>query len=193
VRTERRKQKLTSVLEHRQLDVKIVCENINDPHNVSAMLRTCDSVGIPEIHLLYTNNEYPRMGAKSSASARKWVKTNKVSNYDDLKKQLKTENQTIYATHLNTKAISIYDIDWTKPSTIIMGNEHSGVSNEALEISDQNVFIPMFGMVESLNVSVATAVILYEILRQRLQNGNYPNSDLSQTHLNSMLNKWLRK
>ena len=193
MRTEQRINKITSVLQHRQKDVAIVCENIHDPHNVSAMLRTCDSAGIPEVHLLYTDEEFPEMGAKSSASARKWVKTNKVSNYDNLKQQLKAKNCTIYATHLNSDAISIYDVDWTQPSAIIMGNEHRGVSKEALDISDQNIFIPMFGMVESLNVSVATAVIIYEIVRQRLLIGNYPNPNLEEEYLNNMLNNWLKK
>jgi tRNA (guanosine-2'-O-)-methyltransferase len=171
--TERRKDKIREVLLKRQRDLTVVCENIHDPHNVSAILRSCDAVGIPIVHLLYTNEAFPKLGRKSSASAKKWIQFVKHKNHNSLKNRLKQENFIIYATSINSTSKNIYDIDWTKPSAIIMGNEHRGVSKEILEIADQKIFIPMFGMVKSLNVSVATAVILYEICRQRILAGNY--------------------
>jgi tRNA (guanosine-2'-O-)-methyltransferase len=97
----------------------------------------------------------------------------------------------IYATSLDHKARTIYEIDWTKPSAIMVGNEHRGVSEEALQIADQKIYIPMFGIVESLNVSVATAVILYEACRQRWQAGQYlVNKDPA--WLKKHLAKWIK-
>jgi tRNA (guanosine-2'-O-)-methyltransferase len=174
--TEKRKQRMLNVLLDRQRDLTVICENIHDPHNVSAILRTCDAVGISQVHLLYTTEAFPKMGKKSSASAKKWLEFHRHKNYDPLRDILKEQKMTIYATHVDPTSQKIYDIDWTKPSAIILGNEHRGVSQDSLKIADQKVYIPMHGMVQSLNVSVAAAVILYEAYRQRWQKQMYPYS-----------------
>ena len=191
--TERRIQKITRVLQNRQLDLTVVCENIHDPHNVSAILRTCDAAGVWGVHLLYTHESFPELGKKSSASAKKWIAIERHRSYTDLQQTLRARGFHIYATHLGRKAISIYEVDWTQPSAIIVGNEHRGVSEEAIAIADANVFIPQFGMIESLNVSVATAVILYEAVRQRIQAGRYPNPHLNPQWLETTLKAWLEK
>jgi tRNA (guanosine-2'-O-)-methyltransferase len=174
--TEKRKQRMHKVLLDRQRDLTVVCENIHDPHNVSAILRTCDAVGISRVQLLYTTEAFPKLGKKSSASAKKWLEFHRYKDHDSLREILKKQNMTIYATHVDPISQKIYDIDWTKPSAIILGNEHRGVSQDSLKIADQTVYIPMHGMVQSLNVSVAAAVILYEAFRQRWQNHMYPYS-----------------
>lgn len=192
--TARRVEKMTRVLKNRQQDLTIVCENIHDPHNVSAILRTCDSVGIDTVNLLYNVNTYPKMGKRSSASARKWIKTEKFNKGVDLRAALKQQNFMIYATRMdgdNTK--SIYDIDWTLPSAVILGNEHLGVSQDAFSIADESIYIPMFGMIESLNVSVAAAVILYEACRQRQEKNLYPNPAIDEKTLQETLAIWKEK
>ncbi len=189
--TERRIAKFRRVLANRQPDLTVVCENIHDPHNVSAILRTCDAAGVLQVHLLYTEEAFPELGKKSSASAKKWIDPVKFRDPRQLRQHLKEKGFTIYATHLGQHSVSIYEIDWTRPSAIIVGNEHRGVSDEALAIADVNVFIPMFGMVESLNVSVATSVILYEAVRQRLLKGRYPNPDHPEGWVDDLLKDWL--
>ncbi len=191
--TLQRQQKIDRVLRNRQPDLRVVCENIHDPHNVSAILRTCDAAGVWKVHLLYTHETFPELGKKSSASAKKWIEIERHRSYPELQHALHQEGIAIYATHLGEKAISIYDVDWTKPSAIIMGNEHRGVSDEAVAIADANVYIPQFGMIESLNVSVATAVILYEAVRQRLLAHKYPNPDLDPAWLETKLQEWFQK
>jgi len=191
--TARRLQKMERVLRNRQPDLRVVCENIHDPHNVSAILRTCDAAGVGMVHLLYTHEEFPQLGKKSSASAKKWIDIQRHRSFEDLQQALHRDGITIYATHLGEQAISIYDVDWTQPSAIIMGNEHRGVSEEALAIADANVYIPQFGMIESLNVSVATAIILYEAVRQRLQANWYPNPNLDSEWIAAKLQEWIEK
>ncbi len=191
--TARRLQKMERVLRNRQLDLRVVCENIHDPHNVSAILRTCDAAGVGMVHLLYTHEEFPQLGKKSSASAKKWIDIQRHRSFEELQQALHRDGITIYATHLGERAISIYDMDWTQPSAIIMGNEHRGVSDEALAIADANVYIPQFGMIESLNVSVATAIILYEAVRQRLQANRYPNPNLDSEWIAAKLQEWIEK
>ncbi|MCK5076106.1 MAG: RNA methyltransferase [Calditrichia bacterium] len=188
--TEARKAKIEKVLKSRQPDLTVVFENIHDPHNVSAILRTSDAVGILETYLLYTHTAYPRLGKKSSASAKKWIRQNRFNDHFKLKKALKEKNFNIYATHVDAAAKSIYEIDWTKPSAIIMGNEHLGVSEEALEIADERIYIPQTGFIQSLNVSVATAIILYEAFRQRNEKGLYDSITLKDEEYNELFSKW---
>ena len=182
---------MREVLANRQRDLTLVFENIHDPHNVSAIFRSCDAVGISKVHLFYNREPFPRIGKKSSASARKWIEVEKHRDAEALRNRLKAEGMTIYATHVSPGGKSIYEIDWTKPAAIVMGNEHRGVSEEILQIADQTIFIPMFGMVESLNVSVAAAVILYEACRQRMQKGFYREREDSRHWIESRLAEWL--
>lgn len=191
--TQKRIDRMARILKHRQPDLSVVCENIHDPHNVSAILRSCDAVGVQHVHLLYSTDPFPKLGKKSSASAKKWIDIHKFRDRFELKEHLRTTGAVIYATHLSKKAVSVFDIDWTRPSAIIMGNEHRGVSDELLEIADQNIYIPMFGMIKSLNVSVATAVILYEAARQRLARGMYPNPSLPEKWISEKLEEWSGK
>jgi tRNA (guanosine-2'-O-)-methyltransferase len=191
--TLKRIERMRFALKNRQPDLTVVCENIHDPHNVSAILRSCDSVGVQRVYLLYNNEGFPKLGKKSSASAKKWIEIIKVTNEIELREKLKSEGITIYATHLDRKASSIYTIDWIQPSAIIVGNENRGVSDKALKIADKNVYIPMFGMIKSLNVSVATAVILYESARQRIKKGMYPNDLLTEDWIEHRLKLWKEK
>ncbi len=190
--TARRLQKMQKVLQNRQPDLTVVCENIHDPHNVSAILRTCDAVGIPSIHLVYTTEKFPKLGRKSSASAINWIEIHRHRKYQGVQEMLKKQGMMLYGTSLDSPNMSIYEVDWTLPSAVIVGNEHRGVSDEALAITDHKIYIPMFGMVESLNVSVATAVILYEACRQRLSAANYP-ADNPEEWLEKKLHHWIKR
>lgn len=193
MRTERRLNRLEEVLCHRQPDLTVVMENIHDPHNVSAVLRSCDAAGVMEVQLIYTDTEFPDIGRKSSASAKKWVERRRFKSVKECYDTLHKEGFAIFATHLEKKARSIYEVDLTKKIAIIMGNEHEGVSVEAAHRADGIIQIPMFGMIESLNVSVATAVILFEAVRQRIVAKQYEKSKLSDVELAKLLKVWAMK
>ncbi len=189
--TEHRKEKFLSVLHQRQPDLTVVMEDIFDPHNVSAVLRTADAVGILEVQLLYVNEEFPKLGRKSSASAMKWVKRHNFKSIAECYDQLHRDGFTIYATHLGKKSKSLYELDLTKKVALVFGNEHRGVSAEAAKLADENFQIPMLGMIASLNVSVACAVSLYEALRQRQLAGK--TRYLSEDNIKKIFNEWLKK
>ncbi|MCF7826472.1 MAG: RNA methyltransferase [Candidatus Marinimicrobia bacterium] len=189
--TAKRLDTLRRVASNRQFDLTIILENIHDPHNVGAIFRSADAVGIDEVQLLYTKERFPALHPKVTAGAGKWVKKNHYRDPARLAADLKARGFKIYTTHLAADALSIHDIDWTQPSAIALGNENRGVSSEMTKLSDANIIIPMFGMVESLNVSVATAVILFEACRQRQVNGKYPNPELSPECLEQMTDKWV--
>ena len=192
-KTEERLQKIIETATARQFSLRIVMENIHDPHNVSAIFRTCDAVGVPKINLLYTFESFPRISKTSSSSANKWIEVEKYNEtkkcYDDLRKQ----GFKVYASMLNKKAVNIYDIDLTKKTALVFGNEKRGVSSEAEKLADETFYIPMRGMIQSLNVSVAAAVTLYEAQRQRVLKGMYKKSDLTKEELEKLIDKWCEK
>ena len=191
LRSERRMKKIHDVLQHRQPDLTVVMENIHDPHNVSAVLRSCDAVGIMQVELLYNVEKFPKIGKKSSSSANKWLEWRKHSTVDVCYAALRSEGFAIYATHLGSGAVSLYDVDLTKKVALVFGNEHRGVSDEAAAKADGNIIIPMVGMIQSLNISVACAVSLYEAMRQRLAEGAYANPKFSSEDLRKLFDKWV--
>ncbi len=190
---ERRVNKINSVLERRQPDLTIVMENIHDPHNVSAMFRSADAVGIAEVHLLYTTQKFPKIGSKSSSSANKWIGRQKHATTADCYAHLRSRGFQILATKLDTAAKQLYDFDLTVPTAFVFGNEHAGVSDEAAANADATVFIPMMGMIQSLNVSVACAVTIYEAMRQRQAKGMYAAPRFPEEELLRLKQEWLEK
>ena len=189
--SDERIKKLRAVLKNRQLDLKVILEDIHDPHNVNAIYRSCEAVGVMDVILFYIKQEFPEIKFKSSASACKWIEIYKYSKYEDIIPKLKDEGYNIYSLVLDETAETIYDINWTKPSAIIVGNEHDGVSPELQKLSTQNIYIPMEGIIESLNVSVATAVTLYEASRQRKKIGSYPNDKVNIDWVEKKLQEWI--
>jgi tRNA (guanosine-2'-O-)-methyltransferase len=188
--TERRREKIRAVALRRQPGLTVVMENIHDPHNVSAVLRSCDAVGVLRVELLYTIEPFPKIGKKSSSSANKWIERRRHRCVDDCYATLRAEGYRICATHLGEKAVGLYDLDLTGNVALVFGNEHRGVSDEAAEKADVNFLIPMVGMIQSLNVSVAAAVCLYEAFRQREAGGFYDASALSSARLSALLDDW---
>jgi tRNA (guanosine-2'-O-)-methyltransferase len=191
--TERRKQRIERVLRCRQPTLTVVMEDIHDPHNVSAVLRSADAVGVRAVQLVYVNAKFPRLGKKSSASAVKWVERRAFRSITECFATLREEGFMIYATRLAEKAASLYDVDLTKKVALVFGNEHRGVSDEATERADGIIQIPMVGMIRSLNVSVACAVCLYEAFRQRSRAGMHDTSQLPADELLMMTEQWMKK
>lgn len=191
--SERRLGKLHQVADHRQPDLTVVMENIHDPHNVSAVLRSCDAVGIMTVVLLYTVEPFPRIGKKSSSSASKWLDRRRFTSVDECYATLRGEGFSIFATHLGSSAVPLYDLDLTGAAALVFGNEHRGVSEEAAGKADGNFHIPMMGMIPSLNVSVAAAVSVYEAFRQRFAAGKYAESALTPGARELLIQDWIRR
>lgn len=172
--TPERRTRISNVLNKRQPDFTVVMENVHDPHNISAVMRTCDAVGIQEIYILNTRiSRHEKFGKKSSASAAGWLTIHQFDNTAACFAALKQKGYKTFATHLGEQAYSLYELKLTEPVALVFGNEHDGVTEEALALCDGNFIIPQMGMVQSLNISVACAVSLYEGLRQRQAAGMY--------------------
>lgn len=194
-RTDRRVRRLESALRHRQIDATVVLENVHDLHNVSAVLRTCDAVGIPRIHLVYTIEEPPqqRFARRVSAGTAKWVDSVRWPSVEACYAHLREQGMVILATAFSDEAQSLFEVDLVRPVALVFGNEMRGLTDKAIEQADGQVFIPMVGMVQSLNISVSCAVTLYELFRQRLAAGSYGQPTLTDHEIQSTLHEWLKK
>lgn len=168
---ERRRQKLLSVAQKRQMGFIVVLEDIHDPHNAAAILRTCDAFGVQTVYFVF-QEEKPynpkRIGKASSSSANKWLDITIFNSTSSCLAALNKDGYTIMATDLSPVAQNIYDAVLSPGNiALVVGNEHRGVSAEMLKKSDMVLAIPMVGMVQSLNVSVAAALCIAEIIRKR--------------------------
>lgn len=189
--TEERRQKFERVLAHRQNDLTVVLENVFDPHNISAVMRSCDAVGIQEIYVLNTKiPRHKKWGFRSSSSAAKWLTVHQFENTDECFAAIRKNYSSIFTTSLTNNSISLYSMDLTQSIALVFGNEHSGVSDEINALADGNFLVPQVGMIQSLNISVACAVTLYEAYRQKQAAGHYEHQKLSSELSHNLFNQW---
>lgn len=175
--TTERRQRLSDVIAKRQFDFTVVLENVFDPHNVSAVMRTCDAVGIQDIYIL--NNRIPpqkKWGHRSSSTASRWLTIHQFTNAYDCFGEVKKKYERVLAGMLSKDSIDVYEMDLTQPTALVFGNESFGISDEMRPFIDGSFMIPQFGVIKSLNISVACAVTLYEALRQKRNAGHYNTS-----------------
>lgn len=186
--TKERYQKISAMLARRQPDLSVLAERVHKPHNLSAILRSCDAVGIGVVHAVQPTGGVPTFN-ETSASAHKWVEVRVHTSLEEAKAEL--GGAQILAAHFSEGARDYRDVDYTKPTCILLGNEKHGVSDEAAELADAHIVIPMLGMVQSLNVSVAGAVILFEAQRQRREAGFYAAPRLDEATRNRLAFEYL--
>jgi tRNA (guanosine-2'-O-)-methyltransferase len=182
--------KVERVLSHRQADLRVVLEGVTIAHNASAVMRTCDAAGVLNLDLIAPNPELLRPNKAISTRADKWLEISVHPTAAACLEPLKRGGYEILATHLGEGAVPYTDVDLARPVAIVFGSESEGISEEALAFADRIVRIPMLGMVQSLNLSVSVAVILYEALRQRSLKGRGP-SRLAGGELERLRKKWL--
>jgi tRNA (guanosine-2'-O-)-methyltransferase len=189
--TEERYNKLFKVVQQRQFTITLLLENVFDPHNISAVMRTADAVGIQNVYVL--NNMIPphkKWGNKSSSSAAKWMTVHQYTNTNECVEALKKEGFALWATHLGHNAVSLHQVDFTQKIALVFGNEGKGITNELLQACQSNFIIPQMGIIQSLNISVACAVTIYEAMRQKQLVGHY-NQDISNsTPHQQLLQQW---
>lgn len=189
--TPERAGKLNKVLGWRQPDLTVVLENIEDPHNISAIMRSCDSVGIQDV--LIVNTQIPRhkkWGFNSSRSANKWLTIHQFDSWEPCFEWCRQRKMKILTSHLQREAKSLFEGNFQTPTAFVFGNEAYGVTEEAHRGADGHFFIPQFGMIESLNVSVACAVTIYEACRQKLIAGHYQHGRLGDQQKQELQTKW---
>lgn len=185
----RRYQRLLQVLDQRQPDLTVLMENVKKPHNLSAVLRTCDAVGILEAHVVHSWGRVPTYNETAKGSE-KWVGLRVHDSTEGAIAHLKNQGLRLYSANLTEGARDFREVDYTQPTAILVGAERRGVSAAAMAVSEP-ITVPMVGMVESLNVSVATAIVLFEAQRQRLAAGMYAQPRLERSLYDRVLFEWM--
>ena len=193
---DERSRKFKGVIAKRQ-KLSVILENVHDPHNIGAIVRSCDAVGVSEIYIIYTEGTHnyatKKVGKNASSGARKWVKTHYFDSISDCIAEVRKKYNKIYGTHLSTDSVLLYDLDLTDNVALMFGNEHMGISDEAISLLDGNFIIPQYGLVQSLNVSVACAVSLFEAARQRNLKEMYNQSFHEGNAEQAQLLEWFTK
>ncbi|MEP7128369.1 MAG: RNA methyltransferase [Chitinophagales bacterium] len=191
--TAEREKRLKDVIQKRQFDITVVLENVWDPHNVSAVLRSCDAIGIQEVYIISPKDKKEsKLGKKSSASASKWLTIHHFNDVSGCFEILRKRYAKIYSTRLSQDAETLYTLDFTQSLALVFGNEKDGVSEKAAALSDGNFLIPQVGMIQSLNISVACAVTLYECYRQRSSARMY-DSAVENPERKDLLRQWMSR
>ena len=188
---KRRLARFREVLERRQFGLEVVLDNVFDAHNASAVVRTADGFGVGAVDLLYTQEDFPDVSRGVSGYARKWTAFRRYATATALRDDLHARGLRLLATHIDAGATPHLDIDWTQPVAIALGNEQRGCAQDLLDAADETVTIPMLGMAQSFNVSVAAAIVLGEAARQRTAAGLYaPSWDAAKE---SILQEWIAR
>lgn len=186
-----RNAKVLNVLHKRQNDITVVLDNVDDPHNIAAVLRTCDAIGIMEIFVLNTHQKtHRKFDTKTSSSANKWMMVHQYTDAKSCFDHVRKQYPKIYSTHLSENAKDLYELDLTESCALVFGNESTGISDEVLSYCDANFIIPQVGMIQSLNISVACAICLYEAFRQKNLAHHYDSPKLVAAQNQQLLDFW---
>lgn len=187
--TPERYEKILKVLNSRQTDLTVITDQVHKGQNLSAIIRTADAVGIHRVHAVYKEGVF-RAHTGTAMGSHKWVKTTVHQDIVAPIQNLQSEGFQVLAAHFDERAIDYRDVDYTKPTALLLGAEKWGVSERACNQIDGTVIIPMMGMAESFNVSVACAIILAEAQRQRSEANMYSDRHLPLDEYHRLLFEW---
>ena len=187
--TPERYRKLRQTLDRRQPDLTVLAEQIHKPRNIAALVRTGDAVGMHELHMVWPWDKHRPYSGTAMGSDR-WVNIERHESLVEGIQHLQGKSYKVYAAHLSDQAVDYRQVDYTVPCAVLVGNEKQGVSDEAARLADEHIIIPMMGMVESFNVSVAAAIILSEAQRQRQNCGMYAAQRLEEEEYWQTFFRW---
>lgn len=187
--TPERYQRLRAVLDRRQPDLTVITDNVHKGRNLSAIVRTADAAGIAEMHAVIDDKDYKAFRGTAMGS-HSWVAVRRHRDIAALITGLQGDGYQVLAAHLDSDSVDYRQPDYTRPTAILLGAEKRGVSAEACALADAHITIPMMGMVQSYNVSVAAGIILSEAQYQRDQQGLYDRPRLDEQTYRQTLFEW---
>jgi len=186
--TKERLEKMKKILYTRQWTLRVFMDYVYSTHNLSAIVRTCDAVNVGKLY--YRHQKKVKLNNEITMGAHKWIFHEYIEDIEKFYKQIKKGGYQVVVTMLDETSIDFREVDYTKPTLIVLGNEVDGVSEVSIKYADKKVIIPMYGMSQSLNVSVANAIILYEAERQRSIKGMYNKPSLPSGLIEKTLKNW---
>jgi len=190
--TPERRQRIVDTATRRQPDLTVFMERVHKPHNLAAVLRTCDAVGVMRAHAVPGEHGLPALN-NTAQGAQRWVDLTRHADTESGLAALRRQGYACIAAHFSERAVDFRSIDYTAPTALVLGTEKFGVSEAAAAGCDAHVMIPMRGMTQSLNVSVACALILYEAERQRAAAGMYAGHDPDASPWKEQIERWVAR
>jgi len=190
--TPERKQRIIDTAVRRQPDLTVFMERVHKPHNLAAVLRTCDAVGVMHAHAVPGEHGLPALN-NTAQGAQRWVGLSRHADTVSGLSVLHDQGFHCVAAHFSDRAVDFREIDYTQPTALVLGTEKFGISDEAAAQCDRHVVIPMHGMTQSLNVSVACALILYEAERQRRIAGRYDGQHEDHDPWRALIDRWIAR
>ena len=191
--SDKRLERIDHILLQKQPALKMMLDDVHSSQNLSAILRSCDGVGVQHLYYTTADNHDLRIHKTITQGAHRWVERIRIDTEEKVEflQKMQQKGFQVVVTHLEEHAISFRKLDYTQPTVIVMGNEKEGVSSEIVSLADEVIIIPMMGMVQSLNVSVATALVLYEAQRQLEDAGRYDIPQLPKIEREKIKSDWL--
>lgn len=183
--------RMRATLARRQPDLTVLLDEVHKPHNLAAILRSCDAVGALRAHAVWARDRI-RVSRHASAGAGQWVPVTTHTDAVAGIRTLQADGFAVYAAHDGPGAVDFRSVDYTRPAAILLGSELRGPHRAALDAADGHVAVPMVGLAESLNVSVAAAIILFEAQRQRAAAGLYDHCRLPEAEFERRLFEWMQ-
>lgn len=187
--TPNRARRIRETLARRQPDLRVVTDSVHKGHNLSAIVRSCDAFGVLWLHAVVAEKDF-RAFRSTAMGSQRWVEIRRHPDITDALTTVKADGLQVVVAHLSDDAIDYRQVDYTRPTAILMGAEKQGPSDAALALADQAITIPMVGMVESFNVSVAAALLLSEAFRQREAAGMYAERSLDDATWRRLFFEW---
>lgn len=187
--TPERIARLRQVLEQRQPDLTVVTDFVHKQRNLSAIVRNCDAVGIMQVHAVLGDEDY-QVFRGTAMGSHHWVQVRQHTDLGSALRPLKERGYQLVAAHPVADAVDYREIDYTRPTALLLGAERRGLSDDARSLADAAISIPMVGMVGSLNVSVAAGVILTEAQHQRRLAGLYDSVRIDRATYDRLFFQW---
>lgn len=186
---------MESVLNKKQPTLQVFLDNVDSSQNLSAIIRSCDSVGVLNFYYSNAIDKDVKIHKTITQGSHHWLYRERVDSAHKVAflQEKQQEGFQVIVTDLSEKSVAYRKVDYTQKTVIVMGNEKEGISKEVLALADEVVVIPMQGMAQSLNVSVATALILYEAERQLDGSGRYDNPQLSLDAREEIKFEWIHR
>lgn len=170
--TRARFERIKTMLNRRQTSLTVIADYLHKSHNIAAIARSCDAFGVHRFHITRGEAQF-RKRHRTAGGSLQWLDLRLHDQVTDAIELAQSQGMKVYAAHLSERAIDYRQVDYTQPCAILMGNEKDGVRGAAIDMADEHIIVPMEGMVESFNVSVACALILGEARDQRAAAGMY--------------------
>lgn len=162
-----REERIAKVMEQRREDLALILENLSEDLNLSAILRTAESFGVGQVCIVHPRGGKPKISKGATSGAYKWLKIQYFSSITNCIRNLRKKGYKIIGALVDPEAKILWEQNFKGKVAILVGNETAGMSEKAKKLVDENIYLPMFGLTESLNVSVAAAIFLYEVIRQK--------------------------